>query len=93
MHHHAGSGSGEELAVVVEDLPGRGCGGFGVEVYSPAFLKQCPDDAGAIVIVDESDSSCWADGIKWGTDGIQTDDPEGPMKVLDAKSAEKPAAK
>ncbi len=43
--------------------------------FSPTFVKAC-HEAGAVVIVDESDPSCWEDAIAWGTDGIQTDHPE-----------------
>lgn len=44
--------------------------------FSPSFVKSC-HDAGAIVIVDEEDSSSWGDALKWGVDGVQTDDPAG----------------
>ncbi len=50
--------------------------------YSKTFLDAC-HKAGAIVIVDESDSSCWQQALDWGTDGIQTDDPEGLIKFLE----------
>lgn len=43
--------------------------------YSPAFVEAC-HEAGAMVIVDESDPSCWEDAIAWGSDGIQTDHPQ-----------------
>jgi glycerophosphoryl diester phosphodiesterase len=49
--------------------------------YSPAFVKAC-HDAGAIVMVDESDPSCWEDAIAWGSDGIQTDHPEELIALL-----------
>lgn len=32
--------------------------------------------AGAVVIVDESDPTCWEQLLAWGADGIQTDHPE-----------------
>jgi glycerophosphoryl diester phosphodiesterase len=43
--------------------------------FSPSFVEQC-HAAGALVIVDESDATCWEDALAWGADGIQTDDPE-----------------
>ena len=43
--------------------------------YSKTFVETC-HDAGAIVIVDESDPTCWEQCLAWGTDGIQTDHPE-----------------
>ncbi|HIA47750.1 MAG TPA: glycerophosphodiester phosphodiesterase family protein [Candidatus Hydrogenedentes bacterium] len=43
--------------------------------YSPSFVKTC-HDVGSLVIVDESDPSCWEDAVAWGSDGIQTDHPE-----------------
>ena len=43
--------------------------------YSPSFVQTC-HDAGSLVIVDESDPSCWDDAVAWGSDGIQTDHPE-----------------
>jgi len=49
--------------------------------YSPAFVKAC-HDAGAIVMVDESDPSCWEEAIAWGSDGIQTDHPEELIALL-----------
>lgn len=51
------------------------------EYYSPGFVKAC-HDAGAIVMVDESDPSCWEDAIAWGSDGIQTDHPEELIALL-----------
>jgi glycerophosphoryl diester phosphodiesterase len=43
--------------------------------YSKGFAEQC-HRAGAIVIVDEGDPTCWQNALAWGTDGIQTDHPE-----------------
>jgi glycerophosphoryl diester phosphodiesterase len=43
--------------------------------YSKSFVQTC-HDAGAMVIVDESDPSCWDECVAWGSDGIQTDHPE-----------------
>jgi glycerophosphoryl diester phosphodiesterase len=56
--------------------------------YSKSFVETC-HAAGAIVIVDESDPSCWADAIAWGSDGIQTDHPEKLIEFLKAREAEK----
>lgn len=49
--------------------------------YSPTFVQTC-HEAGAIVIVDESDPSCWEDAIAWGSDGVQTDRPEKFIEFL-----------
>lgn len=49
--------------------------------FSPAFVERC-HAAGALVIVDESDASCWEDALAWGADGIQTDDPEALIGFL-----------
>lgn len=54
--------------------------------YSPSFVQTC-HDAGAIVIVDESDPSCWEDALAWGSDGIQTDHPEKLIHFLKAREA------
>jgi len=54
--------------------------------YSPTFVKAC-HDAGAIVIVDESDPSCWDDALAWGSDGIQTDHPEKLIHYLKQRAA------
>lgn len=51
------------------------------EYFSPSFVEAC-HKAGAVVIVDENDQSCWEDALKWGTDGIQTDHPEEFIKYL-----------
>jgi glycerophosphoryl diester phosphodiesterase len=42
--------------------------------YSRSFAEKC-HQAGAIVIVDESDPACWPDALAWHTDGIQTNWP------------------
>lgn len=52
--------------------------------FSPTFVAQC-HAAGAIVIVDESDPSCWADALAWGADGIQTDHPEALIAFLESQ--------
>lgn len=52
--------------------------------YSPNFVKAC-HEAGALVIVDESDPSCWEDAVAWGSDGIQTDHPEKLIAWLKAR--------
>lgn len=52
--------------------------------YSKTFVTTC-HEAGAIVIVDESDPSCWKDALAWGSDGIQTDHPEKLIALLKTK--------
>jgi glycerophosphoryl diester phosphodiesterase len=52
--------------------------------YSKSFVKKC-HQAGAIVIVDESDPECWNDAVKWGSDGIQTDFPEKLIAFLESQ--------
>jgi glycerophosphoryl diester phosphodiesterase len=52
--------------------------------FSPSFVAQC-HAAGAIVIVDESDPSCWSDALAWGADGIQTDHVEAFIAFLKAQ--------
>jgi glycerophosphoryl diester phosphodiesterase len=42
--------------------------------YSQSFVEKC-HQAGALVIVDESDPTCWEDALAWNSDGIQTDHP------------------
>jgi glycerophosphoryl diester phosphodiesterase len=49
--------------------------------YSKTFVETC-HKSGAIVIVDESDPSCWDDAIEWGSDGIQTDHPAKLIEYL-----------
>lgn len=56
--------------------------------YSQEFAEKC-HAAGAIVIVDESGPECWEDGLKWNTDGIQTDHPEELIAFLKARLATK----
>ncbi|MBN2307943.1 MAG: hypothetical protein JXR94_03170, partial [Candidatus Hydrogenedentes bacterium] len=61
--------------------------------YSESFARAC-HDAGAIVIVDESDPDCWEQALAWGTDGIQTDHPADLVALLKARAtaaAEQPA--
>lgn len=50
--------------------------------YSRSFAKKC-HRAGAIVIVDESDPSCWRDALAWNTDGIQTNWPAQLISLLE----------
>lgn len=50
--------------------------------YSRSFAEKC-HQAGAIVIVDESSPSCWQDALTWNTDGIQTNQPEQLIYVLE----------
>lgn len=54
--------------------------------FSPTFVEAC-HKAGAVVIVDESDPSCWDDALAWGTDGIQTDHPEKFIAYLKKRAA------
>jgi glycerophosphoryl diester phosphodiesterase len=49
--------------------------------YSRSFAEKC-HQAGAIVIVDESDPSCWNDALAWNTDGIQTNWPAQLISLL-----------
>ncbi|MCC6487314.1 MAG: glycerophosphodiester phosphodiesterase family protein [Candidatus Hydrogenedentes bacterium] len=55
------------------------------EYYSKSFLDAC-HKAGAIVIVDESDPTCWEQALAWGTDGIQTDHPADLIKLLEERA-------
>jgi glycerophosphoryl diester phosphodiesterase len=54
--------------------------------YSADFVKTC-HEAGAVVIVDESDPSCWEDAVAWGSDGVQTDHPEKFIAFLKKRAA------
>lgn len=45
------------------------------------FVKAC-HAAGAIVIADDDGKESWQPMLDWGMDGIQTDDPEGLIRVL-----------
>ncbi len=56
--------------------------------FSKSFVDAC-HAADAIVIVDESDPSCWDDCLAWGTDGIQTDHPEDLIAFLESQSKRK----
>jgi len=51
------------------------------KAYSKEFVQTC-HEANAIVIVDESDPSCWEDAVAWGSDGIQTDHPAELIEFL-----------
>lgn len=53
--------------------------------FSETFPAIC-HAAGAIVIVDESDPSCWEDALAWGADGVQTDHPERFIAFLNEKA-------
>ena len=55
--------------------------------YSKSFVATC-HYSGAIVIVDESDPSCWEDAIASHSDGIQTDHPEELIAFLKARNVE-----
>ncbi|MBX7254854.1 MAG: glycerophosphodiester phosphodiesterase family protein [Candidatus Hydrogenedentes bacterium] len=45
------------------------------DFYSKEFAEKC-HAAGALVIVDDDGPQCWGPALDWGTDGIQTDEPE-----------------
>jgi len=53
------------------------------DFLTKTFVDTCHAH-GAIVIVDESDPSCWKQAIEWGTDGIQTDHPAELIAFLKA---------
>ena len=50
--------------------------------YSKTFVETC-HTSGALVLVDESDPSCWQEAVDWGSDGIQTDHPAELIKFLE----------
>jgi len=52
---------------------------------SKTFVDQC-HAAGAIVIVDEDEPSCWEPMLEWGVDGVQTDHPEEFVQWLKERS-------
>ena len=52
--------------------------------YSQSFAAKC-HRSGAIVIVDESDPSCWQDALAWKTDGIQSDRPENLIALMERR--------
>ncbi len=52
--------------------------------YSPGFVQTCHEN-GAIVIVDESDPTCWGDALSWGSDGIQTDHPAQLIEFIESR--------
>ncbi len=54
--------------------------------YSPGFVSWVHEH-NALVFVDESDATCWADALAWGSDGIQTDDPEGLIRWLESQDS------
>ncbi len=51
---------------------------------SASFVKTC-HDTGAIVIVDGGGPETWDDILKWGTDGIQTNEPEKLIQCLEKR--------
>lgn len=55
--------------------------------FSKRFVDTC-HAAGAKVIVDESDPSCWPQAFEWKTDGIQTDSPKELIELLDKHAKE-----
>jgi glycerophosphoryl diester phosphodiesterase len=52
--------------------------------YSQSFAAKC-HQAGAIVIVDESNPACWQDALVWNTDGIQSDHPAQLISLLESR--------
>jgi len=56
------------------------------EHFSASFVDTC-HAAGALVFVDEDNEESWAPALEWGADGIQTDDPEGLIAFLRARTA------
>ena len=53
--------------------------------YSKSFVETCHAH-GAIVIVDESDPTCWEQALAWGSDGVQTDHPQEFIEFLEART-------
>ena len=49
--------------------------------FSDTYAQKC-HAIGAIVFVDESNRSSWEPAIRWGVDGIQTNDPQGLITFL-----------
>ncbi|NOZ56206.1 MAG: glycerophosphodiester phosphodiesterase family protein [Calditrichaeota bacterium] len=54
--------------------------------FSRKFAERC-HRAGALVFVDDGGPSTWPDLVRWGADGIQTDDPEGLIAFLERREA------
>ena len=79
-------GPEKHLAQIIEDYQPRVVASVWRH-FSPTFVEAC-HKAGAIVIVDESDPSCWDDALAWGTDGIQTDHPEKFINYLKARAGQ-----
>ncbi len=52
--------------------------------FSKEFADKC-HQTNAIVVVDESNPSCWSQALAWGADGIQTDHPAALIAFLEAK--------
>ena len=52
--------------------------------YSRSFAATC-HQAGAIVIVDESDPACWEDALAFNSDGIQSDHPAQLITFLELR--------
>jgi glycerophosphoryl diester phosphodiesterase len=58
--------------------------------YSEGFAKAC-HERGSLVIVDESDPSCWEQALVWQTDGLQTDHPEKLVAFLKNRDNKDPS--
>lgn len=76
-------GPEENLAALIEKFHPQVIASV-YKYLSKSFVETC-HRAGAIVIVDESRGSKeeWETMLRWGTDGIQTNDPEGLIKFLE----------
>lgn len=74
-------GPEENLAKLLETFPGVKVVASMFKFCSATFVQTCKD-AGAIVIMDESEPSCWEESLSWGLQGIQTDHPEDLIKFL-----------
>ena len=78
-------GPEKRLAKVIEEFKPRVIASVW-DQYSASFVEAC-HKAGAIVIVDESDPSCWEQAVAWKSDGIQTDHPEDLIAWLKKRSS------
>ena len=55
--------------------------------FSRKFADRC-HRAGALVFVDDDGPATWSDLVRWGADGIQTDDPEGLIAFLEEQEGD-----
>lgn len=56
--------------------------------FSQEFVK-VSHGAGAIVITDDKGPESWQGALEWGVDGIQTDEPEQLIQLLEKRAQEK----